>query len=169
MENPNPSAIAGLAASLLQIAPGITRTIQGLRFLLDQPLIREPYVLCTSTAGGQVIAAGARNQPLNAADFSHSMEWPFEVRKIKFECDAQHTPADWRVLIQDNTYNHQWMKNPVPVASLLNANTLMFELPERWIIRQMGGGQQIYVDNLDTANAINVTVSLIGSLLIPRA
>lgn len=169
MENPNPSAIAGLAASLLQVAPGINRTLQGLRFLLDQPLIREPYVLCTSAAGGQVIAAGAMNQPLNAADFSHSMEWPFEIRKIRLAIDAQHSPTDWRVLFQDNTYNHQWMKNPVPVANLIDANTLMFELPERWIIRPMGGGQQIYVDNLDTVNPISVSVSLIGALLIPRS
>lgn len=165
----NPSQVMAFAATLMQLFPSIKRMFDGMRFLVEQPVIREPYNLGTNSAtGGQVIAAGAMNQPLNSADFQHSLEWPFEVRQIKFDIDPMHTPRDWRVMIQDQTYNHQWMKNPIPVANLIEANTLMYTLPERWIIRPMGGGQQIYVDNLDTVNPIQVSVSLIGALLIPR-
>lgn len=160
--------VATLAASLLQLAPNAKRVLDSMRFLFDQPVIREPYVLGTSATPGAVIAIGATNQILLSSDFSHSLEWPFEVQEIAFSNDPQHTFRDWRVSIQDQTYNHTWMKNPVMVDLLVDANTAKWKLGFPWIIRPMGGGQNIYVDNLDTINPITVNVALIGELLIPR-
>jgi hypothetical protein len=41
-------------------------------------------------------------------------------------------------------------------------------LPEPWIIRSQGGGQNWFIDNLDTANPIQITIALFGSLLLPK-
>ena len=163
------NAVIQLAASLTQIAPFADRLVKGLRFLIDQPVIREPYILATANPGGQVIAAGAVNTVLPMIDFSHSLEWTFEVKRIRFSNDASHTFRDWSVSVQDQTYNHPWMKNPVMVDTLISANTGFWELDFPWIIRPQGGGQQWYVNNLDAANPITVNVALIGELLIPRS
>lgn len=165
----NDNAVIQLAASLTQIAPFAKRMVDGLRFLVDQPVTREPYILATSAAGGQVIAAGAVNAVLLSTDFSHSLEWPFEVKRIRFSIDAQHTFRDLSVMVQDQTFNHPWMKNPVLVDNLVAANTGFWDLDFPWIVRPQGGGQQWYVNNLDAINPIQVSISLIGALLIPRS
>jgi hypothetical protein len=165
MTNGNASALASI---LTQLYPPIERVLKGLQFLIDQPVIREPYWLGTSAAGGQTIAAGAFNVPLLQSDFSHSLEWPFSVRRIRFSNDPQHTFRDWRIVIQDQTFSQQWMKNPIMVDTLVDANTGFLELEIPWIIRPQGGGFQINVDNLDASNPINVNITLHGSLLIPR-
>jgi hypothetical protein len=164
-ENPNVSA---LAATLTQLAPRIGRIFKGLQFVVDQPLVRQPYILPTSQAGGQVIAAGATNVPLLQSDFSHSLEWPFEIYRIRFSNDPQHTFRDWRIMLLDLTFNQQWMKNPVMVDDLIDANTGFWELPFPWVIRPQGGGQNFNIDNLDTVNPIAVNIALHGCLLIPR-
>lgn len=163
--NPNVSA---LAATLMQLSPKIGRILKGLSFVVDQPVIRQPQWLGTSTPGGQVIAAGAFNVPLLQSDFSLSLEWPFSVTRIRFSNDSSHTFRDWRVLIQDFTFNQAWMKNPIMVDTLIDANTGFLELEVPWIVRPQGGGFQINVDNLDAVNPISVNVTLHGSLLIPR-
>lgn len=159
---------SSLAASLMQLSPGIDRALKGLRFMFDMPVIRVPYQMSTSTPGGQVISAGASNQPLTASDFQHSLEWPFEVREVRFDVDPSHTLRDLRVMVTDLTYNQQLMKNPVAANALVDANTLKWVFPERFVMRPMGGGWQIFVDNLDAANPLSVSVTLIGSLLVPR-
>lgn len=160
--------LSALAATLTQLSPTVSRVFKGLQFLIDQPVIRQPQWLGTSTAGGQVIAAGANNVPLLQSDFSLSLEWPFSVRRIRFSNDPQHTFRDWRIVIQDFTFNQSWMKAPIMVDTLVDANTGFLELEVPWIVRPQGGGFQINVDNLDTANPISVNITLHGSLLIPR-
>jgi hypothetical protein len=160
--------VSALAASLTQLAPNIKRMLDGFRFMIDQPVIRQPYILATSAAPGQVIAAGAQNVPLLQSDFSHALEWPFEITRIRFSNDASHTFRDWRIMLLDQTFNQQWMKNPVPVDCLIDANTGFWQLPYSWVIRPQGGGQQFNIDNLDTVNPITVNISLHGNLLIPR-
>ena len=167
METPVPSNVAALAQSIMQLWPAAKRVTDGLAFLFSQPIVREPYILGTSTLGGAIVAPGARNAVLLQSDFSHSLEWPFEVTKIRFVNDAQHTFAQWSVRVVDQTYNHEWMKNPVVVEGLVRADTGFWELPMPWIIRPQGGGQQWFVDNLDAANPISVYIELHGSLLIP--
>jgi hypothetical protein len=167
MENGN--LTAALAATLLQLWPRINRVFKGLQFLVDSPIVRQPYVLATSQAGGQVIAAGARNIPLLQSDFSHSLEWPFAIYKIRFSNDPQHTFRDWQIMLLDQTFNQQWMKAPVMVDDLIDANTGFWELAEPWIIRPQGGGQQMNIDNLDTINPISVNIALHGCLLSPRS
>jgi len=164
----NGDSTSALASVLTQLFPRVDRVFRGLQFLVDQPVIREPYWLGTSAAGGQVIAAGATNVPLLQSDFSHSLEWPFSVRRIRFSNDPQHTFRDWRVVINDQTFSQAWMKNPILVDSLIDAYSGFLELEVPWIIRPQGGGFQIYVDNLDAVNPITVGVALHGSLLIPR-
>jgi len=164
----NGDSVSTLASTLTQLFPRVDRVFKGLQFLVDQPVIREPYWLGTLTAGGQVIAAGATNAPLVQSDFSHSLEWPFEVNRIRFSNDPQHTFRDWQVVIHDLTFSQQWMKGPMLVDTLIAANTGFLELEVPWIIRPQGGGFQIYVNNLDALNPISVNITLHGSLLIPR-
>jgi hypothetical protein len=134
----------------------------------DNPLIiRSPYVLATSAPGGAIILPGQQNVPQLLSDFSNSLEWPFEVTKIRFVNDAQHTYRDWRVRVVDQTFNQEFMKNPVMVEALINVETGFWELPEPWIIRSQGGGQNWFVDNLDTVNPIQITIALFGALLQP--
>ena len=162
------NSASALASSLMQLAPGIKRLLDGMRFLIDQPVTREPYYLGTSQPGGTVIAAGASNVPLPQADFSHSMEWPFEVKRIRLSNDPQHTFRDWRIVLQDMTFNHIWSKNPILADGLIDANTGFWDLPYPWVIRPMGGGMLINIDNLDSTNPISVNVTLHGNLLIPK-
>lgn len=160
--------ISALASSLMQLAPGVKRLLDGFRFMVDQPVIREPYYLGSSNPGGNVIAAGAANVPLPQADYSHSMEWPFEVRRVRLSNDSAHTFRDWSFTITDLTFQHTWMKNPQLADGMIDANTGFWELPYPWVIRPAGGGWQINVNNLDAVNPITINVVLHGNLLVPR-
>jgi len=160
-------SIAATVASLTQMYPFLKRTLDKLGFLLDQPIIRQPYYLATSAAGGQVIGAGLNNVPLLNSDFSHSLTWPFEVHRIRPSLDVSHTVRDARVNILDLTYNTYWMKNPVMLDGLIDANTGFWEFGFPWLIRPEGGGQQFFIDNLDTVNPIQLSFTLHGFLLIP--
>ena len=161
------SNLASLVASLTQMAPFLTRVANSFKFLLDQPIIRQPYYLPTSAPGGQIIGAGQQNVPLLQTDFSHSLSWPFEVHRIRPSIDAQHTLRDARVMVLDQTYNQTWMKNPAMLDGLVDANTGFWELGFPWVIRPEGGGQQYNIDNLDAINPIQVSFTLHGFLLIP--
>jgi hypothetical protein len=173
-DSSNASSNASLAQMLTQMAPFVGRLLSGFKFLMDQPIIRQPYYLATSGANGpapgsQIIAAGQTNVPLVQSDFSHSLSWPFEVHRIRISLDPQHTLRDLRVAVIDQTYNQSWMKNPTLADGLVNADTGFWELGFPWIIRPEGGGQQYNVDNLDTVNPISVSFTLHGFLLIPAA
>jgi hypothetical protein len=134
---------------------------------IKREFIEMPYTLATSAMGGQVILAGQQNVPLLQSDFSNSLEWPFKIRRIKFEHDASHTYRDYRVRLLDHTYNQEWGKNPIQVSCLVQVDTGFYELPEPWTIRPMGGDQQFFIDNLDTVNPIQISVALHGTLLFP--
>ena len=129
--------------------------------------IEQPYILGTSALPGAIIAAGRANVPQLQSDFSLSLEWPFKVKRIRFQNDPQHTFRDWAVRVVDYTFNQEWMKNPVPVEALIQANTGFWELEVPWIIRSQGGGQNWFVDNLDTVNPITIGIYLEGVLLMP--
>lgn len=134
----------------------------------DAIVTREPYILATSAPGGVIIPAGQVNVPLLLTDFSNSLEWPFEVDRIRFVNDPQHTFRDWRVRVLDQTFNQEWMKNPVMVEALIQIDTGFWELKRPWIIRSQGGGQNWFIDNLDAVNPIQIVIALHGSLLIPK-
>lgn len=160
--------VTALAQSLMQLTPVARRITDGLRFLFDQPVTRMPYTLGTSADNGATVAAGARNAVMLQSDFSHSLEYPFEVHRIRFANDASHTFRDWRVRVVDQTVNQEWSKSQtVMVETLVRADTGFWELGFPWIIRPQGGGQQWFVDNLDAANPINVSIVLHGYLLMP--
>jgi hypothetical protein len=161
------SSMAALAQTLTQMFPFVNRVLSGLKFLVDQPIIRQPYYLPTSAPGGQVIAAGLQNVPLLLTDFSHSLSWPFEVHRIRISLDPAHTLRDLRIQVLDQTYNQNWMKNPAMADGLVDANTGFWELGFPWVIRPQGGGQQYNIDNLDAVNPIQVSLTLHGFLLIP--
>jgi hypothetical protein len=164
----NGDNVQALAQTLMQLVPTARRIVDGLRFLFDQPVVREPYFLGTSAPNGSVVAAGAVNVPQLQSDFSHSLEYPFEVDRIRFSNDPSHTFRDWRVRVVDQTFNHEWMKSQsVMVETMVDANTGFYELRFPWIIRTQGGGQNWFVDNLDPVNPINVSIVLHGHLLIP--
>jgi hypothetical protein len=140
----------------------------------DNLIIRQPYILATSAPGGVIIPAGQQNVPQLLSDFSNSLEWPFLIKRIRFVNDAAHTYRDWRVRVVDQTFNQEWMKNPVMVEALINVETGFWELGEPndkdnegWIMRSQGGGQNWFVDNLDTVNPIQITIALEGYLLMP--
>ena len=158
---------AGLGAMLVQFAPTIKRVVDRLKPLIDQPIIRFPYNL--PQANSQVIAAGASGTRLPDTDFIHALEWPFEVHKIKFSQDSSHTFRDWRVRIQDQTFNQDMMKNSTMVALLVQDNTGVWPLDFPWVVRPKGGGLIVSVDNLDVTNAITVDINFEGFLMIPRA
>lgn len=162
------SAVSALAAVLTQLYPRITRLFEGFRFIVDQPVIREHYVMGPANPTGNVLVAGATNVPLPAADYTYALEWPFQVTRVRLTNDPSHTYRDWSLMVQDRTFNHQWMNNPILADGLVNANTGFWELPEPWVIRPAGGGWQIYVNNHDTVNPITVGVELHGNLLIPK-
>lgn len=156
----------GLAAMLMQLAPIATQVLQRLKPLVDQPVIRFPYTL--PLVRSYTVPAGATNVPLPQTDFSHSLEWPFEVERVKFSNDPAHTFRDWRVTIKDQTFNQEWMKASSMVDLLIQQNTSQWPLTFPWVVRPKGGGLTVSVDNLDTDNPITVDVNFEGSLLIPR-
>jgi hypothetical protein len=131
------------------------------------PFDEEPYILGTAALPGVIIPAGQRNVPLPLTDFSNSLEWPFRIDRIRFVNDAQHTYRDWSVRVVDQTFNQEWMKNPVLVEGLIQVDTGFWELRRKWIIRAQGGGQNWFIDNLDGVNPITISIHLHGHLLIP--
>jgi hypothetical protein len=141
--------------------------VRASNLVFDSSMVRSPYILSTSAPGGTIIPPGQQNVPQLLSDFSNSLEWPFEVTKIGFQNDPSHTYRDWRVRVVDQTYNQEWMKNPILVAALINAETGFWELPMPWVIRSQGGGQNWFVDNLDAVNPIQITITLFGSLQFP--
>jgi hypothetical protein len=148
----------------------LVQTFQQLALAAEQindGYVRQPYILGTSALPGAVIPAGQRNVPQLQSDFSLSLEWPFEIDEIRFVNDAQHTFRDWAVRLVDYTYNQEWMKSPVPVESLIRADTGIWKLPRPWIMRSQGGGQNWFVDNLDTVNPITIGIYLRGVLVAP--
>lgn len=161
------SNVMALAQTLMQLVPTARRIVDGLRFLFDQPVWREPHVIGTSAVPGAIIAPGAMNVPQLATDFQNSYEWPFEVKRIRFSNDASHTFRDWRVRVLDQTNNHEWMPNTLLVDTLIDANTGFWEIGFPWIIRPQGGGQNWFVDNLDAVNPITINITLHGHWLIP--
>jgi hypothetical protein len=158
---------AGLGAMLVQFAPIIKSVADKLKPLIDQPVVRMPYSL--GDASSLTIAAGGNGARFPESDFSHSLEWPFEVQRVRFSQDPSHGYRDWRVTITDQTFNQDWMKNALMPAQLVNANTGFWELKFPWIVRPKGGALIVSVNNLDTVNPITVDVSFEGALLIPRA
>lgn len=161
--------VEALAQTLTQLVPTALRITNGLRFLFDQPVLRMPYTLGTSADNGALVAANARNAVMLQSDFSHSLEYPFEVHRIRFSNDASHTFRDWRVRVMDLNYNMEWSKGQtVMVETLVDANTGFWDIGFPWVIRSQGGGQQWYVDNLDAVNPINISIVLHGYLLMPQ-
>jgi hypothetical protein len=154
-----------LAEDLAQVLPYLKSALNRVAPLLASPYKRLPFVM--PLAQSQTILAGQNNQPLLAADFQISLEWDFEVHTIKFSQDASHTFRDWRFLLRDNIASQDLMKNSAMVATLVDDNTGAWKLDYPWIVSKKGGGFQPFVDNLDTANPINVDVAFIGYLLIP--
>lgn len=157
----------GLAAMLVQLGPLVHGLISRLKPVVDQPIVRFPYVMPLRTS--ITIPAGAVGTPLPATDFLHALEWPFEVWKTKFSQDPAHTFRDWRVLVKDQTFNQDWMKSQAMVAELVDDNTGAWNLDMPWVVRPKGGGLTVNVDNLDTVNPITIDISFIGYLMIPRA
>jgi hypothetical protein len=158
---------AGLGAMLVQYAPIFKKVADHIKPLLDQPVIRIPFVL--GNMNSLVLTPGQSNARFPESDFSLSLEWPFEVHRIRFSNDASHTFRDWQVTIQDQTFNQDWQKNPVKPAQLVEANTAFWKLTFPWVVRPKGGALVVTVNNLDTANPITVDVAFEGALLIPRA
>lgn len=161
------SAANGLATMLAQLATRWKTTIDRIQPLLDQPVERMPYNLPRFSGTG-AIGAGLTNQPLISQDFSHSLEWPFEVHAVKFSQDPAHTFRDWRVTIKDLSLNQDWQKNAVLVADLVDDNTGVWKLDYPWVVRPKGGALTVSVDNMDTVNPITVDINFRGYLLIPR-
>lgn len=157
----------GLAAMLVQLGPMVKTVIDRLRPVIDQPIIRFPYVMPLRSSA--VIQPGQVGFPLPATDFLHALEWPFEVHEVKFSQDPAHTYRDWRVLIKDQTFNQDWMKSQAMVATLVDDNTGVYRLGMPWVVRPKGGGLTVSVDNLDTVNPITVDLAFRGYLMIPRA
>jgi hypothetical protein len=157
-------ALGAMLAQLAPVAAGIMDRIQP---LLDQPVIRFPYNI--PLAASQVIDPGA-TAVLTPPDFNYSFEWPFEIREISFSNDPAHTFRDWRVAIQDQTFNQPWQKGMAGtlVSTLVDTNTSKYCLKFPWIVRPKGGGINIAVTNLDTVNPITVDINFIGSQLLPR-
>lgn len=157
----------GLAAQLMQLVTPVRGVLDRLRPLIDQPVIRQPYTMETSQTA--IIPPGANNLPLPAADFQHSLEYPFEIHYMKVSQDPSHTFRDWQLDITDQTFNTQWFKNPQMIATLVKDNTGAWDLDFPWTVRPKGGALLLRVTNLDGFNPIGVDVGFVGYLLIPRA
>lgn len=157
----------GLAAMLMQWAPKIRSTIERINPLLDQPVIRMPYQMPNATS--LIVAAGATGARIPDSNYAHSLEWPFEVNKVKFSQDPAHTFRDWSVMITDQSFSQQLMKAASMVDLLVEDDTGVWTWDFPWIVRPKGGGFTVAVNNLDTVNPISVDVSFEGYLLIPRA
>jgi len=150
---------------LMQLAPLANQVINAIKPVVDQPIIRMPFVM--PLAQSQSIGAGLTGQVLTASNFQNALEYPFEIQKIKFSQDPSHTPRDWRVLIRDQIFSMQMGTNPAMVATLIDNNTGAWTWEFPWVMRPKGGAFQIFVDNLDVSNAITVDIDLVGNLLIP--
>jgi hypothetical protein len=157
----------GLASQLLQLAPTIKRLVDSLKPVIDQPIIRFPYTM--PVASSLIVGAGQRNIFMPSADFNHSLEWPFEIHKVKFSNDPSHTFRDWRVFIKDQSFNQDWHKFSTMVDLLIEQNTSQWPLSFPWVVRPKGGGLSVSVDNLDDDNPITVDINFEGFLLIPRS
>lgn len=158
---------SGFETMIMQFAPYMKSFMDWLGPLGNQPVVRVPYTSPLATS--LTIAAGVSNQPLIQTDFQNSLEYPFEVRRVIFSQDPAHTTRDWRFSNMDMTFNMPWQKAPAMVATLIDANTLAWDLVFPWVVRPKGGGLQPFVTNLDTVNPITVDVNFVGSLLLPRA
>jgi hypothetical protein len=112
-----PDAVEALA----QILPLAKKALDRIEPLLTQPFRRQPYVMPLSTSA--VIPAGASNQPLRASDFSHNLEWDFEVHRIKFSQDGAHNMRDWRFKMIDIIVAQELFKASAMVATLVLDNT----------------------------------------------
>jgi hypothetical protein len=166
--NPNPQAGAnGLAAMLVQVATRMQGVFDILKPLVDQPVIRFPYTMATKVP--LVIPAGMQGAAFVASDFSHSLEWPFEVHEMKPTQDPSHTFQNWRLQVEDQTFNQRWFKTSTRIDGLVDDNTGLYRLVFPWIVRPKGGALSLTADNLDTVNPISVEVTFRGFLMIPRA
>ncbi len=156
-----------LGAMLAQWGPFFTDIANRVKPLLDQPVIRLPYNMALSTS--QVIPPGATVR-LTASDFQYSLEYPFEVTKVKFSQDPAHTKRDWRVAIQDQTFNQPWGLSlaGTMVDTYVDDNTGAYKLDMPWVVRPKGGALGVTVTNLDEVNPITVDIAFIGSQLLPR-
>lgn len=159
-------AANGLAGSLLQLAPTIKRIVDSLKPVIDQPIIRFPYTM--PLANSLVVGAAQTGVFMPSSNFSHSLEWPFEVHTVRFSNDPSHSFRDWRVFIKDQSFNQDWHKASTMVDLLVAANTSEWELKFPWVVRPKGGGLSVSVDNLDEDNPISVDINFEGFLLIPR-
>jgi len=151
--------------ALNQILPLAKSALDRVQPLLTQPFRRQPYVI--PLVQSAVIGAGLTNQPLQSSDFSHALEWDFEVHYVKFSQDIAHTTRDWRFFVRDLIVAQDLMKASAMVSTLAWDNTGAWELEYPWIVPKKGGGLQPYVDNLDTVNPITVDVAFVGYLLMP--
>ena len=158
---------AGLGAMLAQLGPLVKTTMDKLKPLIDQPIIRMPYNL--PSANTSTVPAGQTGFRMPDTDFIHALEWPFEIHRVKFSQDPSHTFRYWRVRIQDQPFNQDMMKNNTMVALLAKDNTGTWPLEMPWIVRPKGGGLIVTVDNLDESNPILVDINFEGYLMIPRA
>ena len=156
----------GLGAQAVQLAPLVKTLVDAFKPIIDQPIIRFPYNL--PLANSQTIAAGQTGFRLPDTDFIHALEWPFEVHYVTFSQDAAHTTRDWRVSVQDQTFNQVMMKNPTMVDLLIKKNEGVWPLKMPWVVRPKGGGLIVTCDNLDTGNPITVDMNFEGYLMIPR-
>lgn len=161
-----PASNGTLESMLAQIGPYLKPIVDAIKPIVDQPVIRMPYNL--PLAQSTVVQAGVNNFPLVQSNFSHSLEWPFEIWKIKFSQDPAHTFRDWRFFNMDVTFNQPWMKASAMVATLIDDNTAVWNLEFPWIVRPKGGGLNPFVDNLDTVNPITIDINFEGYVLMPR-
>jgi hypothetical protein len=139
--------------------------LKGLVDLVDPRILRMPYSM--PNVGVRVIAAGQVGVSLNQQDFQNSLEWPFEVQRIKFSQDPAHTPRDWRVRITDQSKAQLLMPAPVMVAILIDNNTGAWELKTPRVMAARNAWQ-IFIDNIDAINPITIDFALVGELLIPK-
>lgn len=157
----------GLAAQLQQFAPFIEGLFRRIAPVLDQPVIRVPYSMTTSSS--VVIPANTRNVALVQADFTDALEFPFEIEVMKFSQDPSHTFRDWRIRMSDQTLSQEFQKTSAMVALLVDNNTGARQLRFPWVMRPKGGAEVMFVDNLDAVNPITIDVGLVGYLLVPRS
>lgn len=138
-----------------------------LRPLVDQPVIRYPHTFSSRTA--LVMPAGATGVAWVQTDFQNSLEWPFEIERIKPTQDVAHSAQDWRIGISDQVFAQQWFQTQTQlVAGLIDNNTGTWLLKFPYTVRPKGGAFTLTGDNLDTVNPISVNCDFTGYLLIPR-
>jgi hypothetical protein len=157
----------GFDTMVMQFAPYIKSFIDWLGPLGNQPVVRVPYTMVN--AASTTLLAGVTNQPLLQSDFQNGLEYPFEVRKVRFSQDRSHNTRDWRFANMDLTFNMPWQKAPAMIDTIINAETLEWDLVFPWVVRPKGGGLVPYVTNLDTVNPITIDIGFVGNLLLPRS